>query len=77
MKSYSIQVVVEQDEDSVFIAECPALQGCYAQGKTFEQAIKNIQDVIMMCIQEMNDENKKINLKYPEVIGIKTLEVSV
>ncbi len=77
MKSYSIQVVVERDEDSVFIAECPALQGCYAQGKTFEQAIKNIQDVIMMCIQEMNDENKKINLKYPEVIGIKTLEVSV
>ncbi len=77
LKSYSIQVVVEQDEDSVFIAECPALQGCYAQGKTFEQAIKNIQDVIMMCIQEMNDENKKINLKYPEVIGIKTLEVSV
>ncbi len=77
MKSYSIQVVVEQDEDSVFIAECPALQGCYAQGKTFEQAIKNIQDVIMMCIQEMNDENKKINLKYPEVIGIKTLQVSV
>ncbi len=77
MKSYNLQVVIEQDEDSVFIAECPALQGCYAQGQTFEEAIKNIQDVIVMCIQEMKEENKKINLKYPEVIGVKTLEVSV
>lgn len=77
LKTYNLQVIIEQDEDRVFIAECPALQGCYAQGKTFEQAIKNIQDVIMMCIQEMKEENKKINLKYPEVIGIKTLEVSV
>ena len=77
LKSYNLQVVIEQDEDRAFIAECPALQGCYAQGKTFEEAIKNIQDVIVMCIQEMKDENKKINLKYPEVIGIKTLEVSV
>ncbi len=77
LKSYNLQVVIEQDEDRVFIAECPALQGCYAQGKTFEEAIKNIQDVIVMCIQEMKEENKKINLKYPEVIGIKTLEVSV
>jgi predicted RNase H-like HicB family nuclease len=77
LKSYNLQVVIEQDEDNVFIAECPALQGCYAQGRTFEEAIKNIQDVVVMCIQEMKEENKKINLKYPEVIGVKTLEVSV
>ena len=77
MKRYNLQVVIEQDEDDTFIAECSALQGCYAQGKTFEEAIKNIQDVIMMCIQELKEENKKINLKYPEVIGIKNLVVSV
>ncbi len=77
MKRYNLQVVIEQDENGTFIAECPVLQGCYAQGKTFEEAIKNIQDVIMMCIQELKEENKKINLKYPEVIGIKNLVVSV
>lgn len=60
LKTYNLQVVIEQDEDRVFIAECPALQGCYAQGKTFEQAIKNIQDVIMMCIQEMKEENSHL-----------------
>lgn len=77
MKNYNLQVIIEQDEDGVFIAECPALQGCYAQGKTYEEAIENIKDVITMCIEELKEEKKKINLKYPEVIGIKSLEVAV
>ncbi len=77
LKKYNLQVVIEQDEDGVFVAECPALQGCYAQGETFEEAIKNIEDVIIMCIEELKEEKKRINLKYPEVIGIKNLEVAV
>ena len=77
MKNYNLQVIIEQDEDGVFIAECPALQGCYAQGKTYEEAIENIKDVITMCIEELKEGRKKINLKYPEVIGIKSLEVVV
>jgi predicted RNase H-like HicB family nuclease len=77
LKNYNLQVIIEQDEDGVFIAECPALQGCYAQGKTYEEAIENIKDVITMCIEELKEEKKKINLKYPEVIGIKSLEVAV
>ncbi|MDP3111985.1 MAG: type II toxin-antitoxin system HicB family antitoxin [Thermodesulfovibrionales bacterium] len=77
MKNYNLQAIIEQDEDGVFIAECPALQGCYAQGKTYEEAIENIRDVIAMCIEELREEKKKFNLKYPEVIGIKSLEVAV
>jgi len=77
LKNYNLQVIIEQDEDGVFIAECPALQGCYAQGKTYEEAIENIKDVITLCIEELKEGKKKINLKYPEVIGIKSLEVVV
>lgn len=77
MKRYNLQVVIEQNEDGLFIAECPSLHGCYAQGETFEEAIKNIKDVIVMCIEELQDEHKEINLKYPEVIGIKNLEVVI
>ncbi len=77
LKNYNLQVIIEQDEDGVFIAECPALKGCYAQGKTYEEAIENVKDVITMCIEELKEEKKKINLKYPEVIGIRSLEVAV
>ena len=78
MKVYDLQVLIEQDEEGLFVAECPALQGCYAQGETFEKAIGNIKDVIVMCLQEMRQERRKIkDLRYPEVIGVKRVEVRV
>jgi predicted RNase H-like HicB family nuclease len=77
MKKYLLQVVVEQDEDGMYIADCPALEGCYTQGKTFEEAMKNIKDVIQMCLEELKGEKKKVDLKYPEVIGTKWIEVTI
>ena len=49
--SYRYTVVVEQDEDGVFVASCPALQGCYSQGDTYEEALKNIEDAIKLHIE--------------------------
>lgn len=38
----------------VFIAEVPGLKGCYTQGETVEEAMKNIKEVIEMCLEEQN-----------------------
>ena len=46
---HTFQVIVEQDEAGWYVAECPALKACYTQGKTYEEAIENIKDVIEMC----------------------------
>lgn len=75
--TYRLQVIVEVDEDGKYVASAPALQGCHTQGDTFEDALVNIQDVIEMCLEEMRDENKEFSLQYPEVVGIKTVEVTV
>jgi predicted RNase H-like HicB family nuclease len=40
------RILIEQDEDGVFVAECPALPGCISQGKTRREAVTNIQDAI-------------------------------
>lgn len=58
LKKYNLQIIIEQDEDGVYVAECPALQGCYAQGETFEEVIENIKDVIAMCIEELKERKK-------------------
>ncbi len=77
MKSrYVFQVVVEQDEAGLFVAECPALKACYTQGKTYEEVIKNIKDVINLCLTDLKAKKKKIP-RQPEIIGIKRVEVSV
>lgn len=40
------RVLVSQDEDGVFVAECPNLPGCVSQGKTHAEAMTNIRDAI-------------------------------
>jgi predicted RNase H-like HicB family nuclease len=45
-------VVIERDEDGVFIGEVPQLRGCYTQGKTLDELMKNIQEVIYLCLEE-------------------------
>ena len=37
MTKYRFTVVVERDEDGVYIASCPAMQGCHTQGDTYEE----------------------------------------
>ena len=43
-------VIIHQDEDGVFVAETPAIPGCHTQGSTYEEAIKNIEEAIRLCL---------------------------
>jgi antitoxin HicB len=40
------RVLLEQDEDGIFVAECPTLPGCVSQGQTRAAAMTNIRDAI-------------------------------
>lgn len=45
-------MIVEQDEDGMFIGEIPQLKACYSQGKTIDELVGNIKEVIEMCLEE-------------------------
>ena len=45
-------VIVEQDEDGVFIVECPSFVGCRSYGHTIDDAMANIQEAIAACYEE-------------------------
>ena len=55
MKHLSLPIIVETDSDGYFVS-CPALQGCYSQGETYEEAVENIKDAIRGCIQALDKE---------------------
>ena len=44
-------VTVTQDEDGMFIAECPSIPGCVSQGKTPEEAEANVKVAIEECLE--------------------------
>lgn len=51
MKIQNFSVVIEQDRNG-FVAECLNLQGCYTQGKTYEEVVKNIKDAIRLHVAD-------------------------
>ncbi len=40
------RVLIERDEDGVFVARCPNLPGCVSEGKTRKKAMANIREAI-------------------------------
>lgn len=45
-------VFVEKDEEGFYVVECPLFKGCYSQGKTLDEALSNIREVIELCLEE-------------------------
>jgi len=52
-------ITISQDEDGMYIADCPAIPGCVSQGKTEVEAQANIQVAIKECL-EVRSEQKLI-----------------
>ena len=59
MRNFRFSVVIEKDADGYF-AMCPELQGCYTQGDTYEEALKNIKDAIRLHIEDRLERKEKI-----------------
>jgi len=51
MPYYRFALVVERNEDGLFVASVPLLQGCYTRGETYEEALENIKDAISLHIE--------------------------
>ncbi|MDP3831695.1 MAG: type II toxin-antitoxin system HicB family antitoxin [Ignavibacteriaceae bacterium] len=69
-----LPLFVEKDEDGYYVVECPLFDGCYAQGKTIDAAIKNVREVIELILEEQ--ENRKLLQSYkPQEFSLHTLSI--
>ena len=64
MKKVKLPVVITQDEDGYYLAEVPVLRSCFTQGKTREEALANIKEVIYLCLENMAKEGTPITQEY-------------
>lgn len=64
-KSLHLPILVEIDEDNIYIVSCPLFKGCHSYGNTIDEAIENIKEVIEMCMEEevKVDTNKFIGYR--------------
>ena len=55
-----LRILVKQDEDGMFVVECPTLPGCISQGNTREKAIANIKDAIDGYLESLKKHKEPI-----------------
>lgn len=67
------RILIEQDENGFFVAECPSLPGCISQGNTRAEALNNIQDAIKGYIESLKKHDEPV----PPAINEEIIEVAV
>lgn len=68
-KVHNFTVLIERDEDGVYVGSVPSLKGCHTQGKTMDELLENIKEAIELCL-EMEKE-----VPEEHFIGIQQVQV--
>jgi len=56
-KIYNNTVLIEQDEDGIYVAKVSDIPGCYTQGKTVEQVMERIKEAIEVCKSSIEQDH--------------------
>ena len=67
---HEFYVIIETDEDGMLVGEVPQLLACYSQGRTVDELLQNIREVIALCLEEMDEFDP-----LPEFVGIQKVVV--
>jgi|CXWL01.1.fsa_nt_gi predicted RNase H-like HicB family nuclease len=70
-KNQHYQVVIEQDEDGVYVGTVLGLPSCYSDGKTIDELMENLHDAILLC--EKHQEKQAKELQTNQFIGVRDL----
>ncbi len=71
MKNSLFTVYIEQDEDGVFVGSVPSVPSCYAQGKTQEEMLDSLREVLKLCLRNIDSKV----LEKTRFVGIQNVKV--
>jgi predicted RNase H-like HicB family nuclease len=53
MSNIKFRVLINQDEDGIFVVEVPTLPGCISQGHTRKEALANAQEAVALYVESL------------------------
>ncbi len=62
-----LSVTLERDETGRIVAECPSIPGCLSQGKTEEEALANIREAIVPCLEVRAEQGLPLTVRTVEI----------
>ncbi|QQR76231.1 MAG: type II toxin-antitoxin system HicB family antitoxin [Holophagales bacterium] len=63
-------VVVERDEEGIYVASVPALPGCHTQAESLDQLMERIKEAIALCFEVEGDEASNLDF-----VGVQRVSV--
>lgn len=60
-------VTLDRDEDGVWVVECPSIPGCISQGQTKSEALENIKDAIVACLQVRAEQGLPLTVETHQI----------
>ena len=73
MTKQNFIVLIEKDEDGVFIGTVPSLKGCYSYGKTLDELMANLKEAIEAHLEAFKSEEQE--LPVTRFAGIQEIEI--
>ncbi|MCX9088191.1 MAG: type II toxin-antitoxin system HicB family antitoxin [Candidatus Methanoperedens sp.] len=73
-KILNFTVLIEQDEDGIYVASVPELEGCHTQARTLDELRERIKEAIQLYLEVKSDLINDVPLEF---IGIQKVEVTV
>lgn len=67
-------IVIEQDEDGIYVASVPELEGCHTQAKTLDELRVRIKEAIQLYLEVESGIAEEVPLAF---VGVQKVEVTV
>lgn len=61
------QIIIDRDEDGMWVVECPSIPGCVSQGDTKEEALKNIHEAIQLCLEVRAERGMPLTIETRQI----------
>ena len=68
-KKYQFNVLIEQDEDGMYVASIPALKGCHTQARSIDELWPSIREAVDLCLEAQTQEEPPMRF-----VGVQQLE---
>jgi predicted RNase H-like HicB family nuclease len=68
-------VVIEQDEDGIYVATVPGLRGCHTQARTLAELDSRIREAVALCVEVESEASRLVPQN--KFIGVHELEVAI
>jgi len=71
MNSIHVPILIETDEDGMYIVSCPQFKGCHTYGKTIDEALIRIREAIELCMEESQSQEPRNTF-----VGFREVEIT-